>query len=155
VPDRNLALYVAQKLPEKNIIPWDGFCYVHQRFTEDEVRLAKECNPKAEVIAHPECTPEVLRLSDYICSTTSMLSYANQSKTQTFIILTEIGMVERLKQENPNKTFLTPMKTCIQMKRNSLEAVRDALLLKQHRVTVPEDIRKKAKLSLERMLRVS
>ncbi|MCD4693188.1 MAG: quinolinate synthase NadA [Calditrichales bacterium] len=153
VPDKNLALYVAGQIPEKKIIPWEGFCYVHQRFTIQEVKQAKENYPDAEVIAHPECTPEVIELADHVCSTGQMIDYARKSKAYIFIVLTEVGMTERLKKEVPQKTFLTPVKTCIQMKRNSLELVRDSLQLQQHRIIVPENISRKAKIALERMLK--
>ena len=152
VPDRNLALNVARQLPEKRIIAWKGFCYVHQRFAVPEVRQAKESYSDAEVIAHPECVPEVVELADCVCSTSQMIDYARKSKARTFIVLTEVGMTERLTKEVPTKTFLTPIKTCIQMKRNSLELIRDSLLLRQHRVVVPQEISRKAKTALEKML---
>lgn len=155
VPDKNLASYVASQIPEKKIIPWEGYCYVHQRFTPKEVKRAKENYPDAVVIAHPECIPEVIELADHVCSTSQMISYARKSKANTFIILTEIGMVERLKREFPEKTFLTPVKTCIQMKKNSLELVRDSLLLKQHKIVVPEKVRQRARMALEKMLMLS
>jgi quinolinate synthase len=155
VPDKNLASYVASQIPEKKIIPWEGYCYVHQRFTPKEVKQAKENYPDAVVIAHPECIPEVIELADHVCSTSQMISYVRKSKANTFIILTEIGMVERLKKEFPEKTFLTPVKTCIQMKKNSLELVRDSLLLKQHKIVVPEKVRQRARMALEKMLMLS
>lgn len=155
VPDKNLASYVASQIPEKKIIPWEGYCYVHQRFTPKEVKRAKENYPDAVVIAHPECIPEVIELADHVCSTSQMISYVRKSKANTFIILTEIGMVERLKKEFPEKTFLTPVKTCIQMKKNSLELVRDSLLLKQHKIVVPEKVRQRARMALEKMLMLS
>jgi quinolinate synthase len=154
VPDRNLALNVASQLPEKRIIPWNGFCYVHQRFSVPEVRQAKESYPDAAVIAHPECVPEVAAMADYVCSTSQMIGYAQKSQARVFIVLTEVGMTERLTKQVPAKTFLTPIKTCIQMKRNSLELIRDSLLLRQHRVVVPEEISQKARTALEKMLTV-
>jgi quinolinate synthase len=152
VPDKNLATYVSSQVPGKSIIPWEGYCYVHQRFNLSEVSLAKKLHPESEIIAHPECPLEVIDFSDHVCSTSGMIDYAKSSSANSFIILTEIGMTERLKIEVPNKEFLTPMKICTQMKRNSLELIRDSLLEERYRITVPEDIAVKARLSLERML---
>jgi len=152
VPDRNLANYVAIQVPNKRIIPWDGYCYVHQRFDAEEVKLAKKLNPQSKVIAHPECPLEVINESDYVCSTSQMIEYARKDDSNSFIVLTEIGMTERLKREVPNKEFLTTPRTCTQMKKNTLELIRDSLLKEKYLITVPEDIAEKARISLERML---
>ncbi len=154
VPDKNLAMNTAKQLPEKNIIPWNGHCYVHQRFTVDEMKKSKENYPDAEIIAHPECPPEVAELADCLCSTSQMIDYARNSKADTFIVFTEVGMTERLKKEVPEKQFLTPVKTCLQMKKNSLTLIKKSLTEERYRITVPDEISQKAKLALERMLKL-
>jgi len=155
VPDRNLANYVA-KQTDKEIIPWDGFCYVHNKFSHEELAKAKEAKKEAKVVAHPECPEEFRTLSDHICSTSGMVGYAKNSEAKEFIIGTEIGMLEMLKQECPEKRFYTapPGRTCIDMKRNTLEKVLKALKTEKPVVTVPEDIRVKAKKALDKMLEV-
>ena len=152
VPDRNLALHVAQQVPEKKIIPWAGFCYVHQRFSVDEIKSARQNYPDAEVIAHPECTPEVVKLADAVCSTGQMIDYVKKSPAATFIVLTEVGMIERLKIEFRRKNFLTMAKVCLQMKKNTLTAIRDSLIREQYRIHVPPEAGRKAKVALERMI---
>ncbi|MCK5685640.1 quinolinate synthase NadA [bacterium] len=152
VPDRNLGLYVASEVKDKTIIPWDGYCYVHQKFKKEEVIKSRENHPDAEIIVHPECPPEVRELADHICSTSQMITAAKESLAEKFIVFTEIGMLHRLQLECPDKKFLSPAKICLQMKKNSLELVRDSLLKDQHLVTVPEDIAVKAKRALQRML---
>lgn len=154
VPDKNLADYVGRHT-DKTIIAWPGFCYVHQQFTAAEVKEAKKVFPKAEVICHPECQTEVIDLADYVCSTSQMIKRAKESKAKEFIILTEMGMLERLKMEIPDKKFYTSSaKVCLQMKKNRLGAVRDSLLLERYEIKVPEEIRLKAKKALDKILTV-
>jgi len=155
VPDANLAKYVARH-SDKKIIPWDGWCYVHTKFTADGLKEAKRLHPDAKVIVHPECVPSVIDLADRVCSTTGMVDHVKKSQDRKFIIATEIGIIERLKLETPEKTCLQapPGGTCIQMKKNNLELVLEALEKEQHEVSVPEDIRVKAKEALDKMLDV-
>ncbi len=156
VPDKNLANYVG-RYANKKIIAWPGFCYVHQQFTVKEVKEAKKLFPQAEVICHPECPPEIINLADYVCSTSQMAKRAKESKAKEFIILTEMGMLEILKQEIPNKKFYTTSekKVCLEMKKNRLETVRDALLLEKYEISILEKIRIKAKKALDKMLEVN
>lgn len=155
VPDRNLADYVRRRTG-KEIISLPGFCYVHHQFTAVEVKAAKKSFPNAEVLVHPECPPEVIDLADYVCSTSQMIERARVSPAKEFIIVTEMGMLERLKREVPVKKFYTPRAiTCIQQKKNRLEAVRDSLLFERHEINVPEEIRLKAKKTLDKMLSIS
>lgn len=154
VPDKNLASYVAEHT-DKEIIPWDGFCYVHDKFSHEELAKAKKVLKKAKVVAHPECRKEFRALSDHICSTSSMIGYAKNSEAKEFIIGTEIGMLEMLKQEVPEKKFYTSQKsTCVNMKKNTLELVLESLKNEKPVVTVPEDVRLKAKKALDKMLEV-
>ncbi|MDP4008088.1 MAG: quinolinate synthase NadA [Candidatus Peregrinibacteria bacterium] len=156
VPDKNLAKYVAARLPEKNIIPWEGFCPIHHKITADYILKAKATHPNAAVIAHPECRPEVLKLADFVCSTGGMVKEAvTNSNFDEFIIITECGMTGRLMREAPGKKFFSVCNMCPDMKRTNLELIKDALINEQFEITVPEDIRLKALKTLERMLEVS
>jgi quinolinate synthase len=155
VPDRNLAAYV-QRHTDKKIIPWNGYCYVHDRFTPDEVRAARALHPRAEVLVHPECRPEVIDMADHVFSTAGMGRHVRTSSTKEFIIGTEVGMIYRLKKDNPDKEFypLSEKAVCQNMKKTNLEKVLRALRTLEPRVTVPEEIAAKAKRSIERMLAV-
>jgi quinolinate synthase len=155
VPDRNLASYVARHT-DKKIIPWNGYCYVHDHFTPDEVRVARELHPNAEVLVHPECRPEVIDMADYVYSTAGMGRHARASASSEFIIGTEVGMIYRLKKDNPLKNFypLSSHAVCQNMKKTSLEKVLRALQTLEPQVTVPLGIACRAKQSIERMLAI-
>jgi quinolinate synthase len=155
VPDRNLAAYV-QRHTNKQIIPWNGYCYVHDHFTPDEVRSARALHPHAEVLVHPECRPEVIDAADYVFSTSGMGRHARTAFAKEFIIGTEVGMIYRLKKDNPDKEFypLSEKAVCQNMKKTNLEMVLRALQTLEPRVTVPEEIAARAKRSIERMLAV-
>ena len=156
VPDSNLASYVMRHT-DKTVIPWSGWCYVHRKFSPEELKQAKALHVDAKVLVHPECIPEVVDLADEVFSTTGMINYVKQSPDQTFIIATEVGVVERLRQMFPEKTFYQapPGGVCLQMKKTTLPLVLEALEKEQFKVTVPEDIRVKAKKALDRMLNVA
>lgn len=153
VPDENLALYVARHT-KKHIIPWKGWCYVHTKFSVEALNEARRLHPNAEVVVHPECKPEIIDLADKVCSTSQMMKWIGESDRDEFIIGTEVGMIDRLKLEYPDKTFYTapPGATCIQMKMNKLESVLEALEKEQHVITVPENVRLRAKKALDMML---
>jgi quinolinate synthase len=155
VPDSNLAHYVVRHT-DKKIIPWNGWCYVHRKFSPEGLSRAKTMHLNAKVLVHPECVPEVVNLADEVCSTTGMINYVRQSSDKTFIIATEIGVIERLRLEFPERVFFQapPGGTCLQMKKTTLKLVLDALEKEQFKVTVPEDIRIRAKKALDRMLNV-
>jgi quinolinate synthase len=155
VPDRNLAAYVARHT-DKKIIPWNGYCYVHDHLTIEQVKEARKEHPIAEVLVHPECRPEVIDLADFVYSTAGMGRHAKSSKATQFIIGTETGMIHRLKKENPTKEFypLSKNAICQNMKKTNLENVLMALKALQPQVTVPEEIRKRAKKAIDNMLAV-
>lgn len=155
VPDSNLAHYVMRHT-DKKIIPWNGWCYVHNKFSPEGLIRAKAMHLAAKVLVHPECIPEVVDLADKVFSTTGMVNYVKQSPDKTFIIATEIGVIERLKLEFPEKVFFQapPGGTCLQMKKTTLALVLDALEKEQFKVTVPENIRVRAKKALDKMLNV-
>jgi len=155
VPDSNLAHYVTRHT-DKKIIPWNGWCYVHNKFSPEGLVRAKAMHLAAKVLVHPECIPEVVDLADEVFSTTGMVNYVKQSPKKTFIIATEIGVVERLRLEFPEKVFFQapPGGTCLQMKKTTLALVLDALKKEQFKVTVPKDMMVKAKKALDIMLNV-
>lgn len=155
VPDRNLASYVS-RFTKKQIIPWNGYCYVHDRFTPDEIRAARELYPKAEILVHPECRPEVIDAADFVFSTSGMGRHARTSEAREFVIGTELGMIYRLKKDNPLKEFypLSNKVVCQNMKKTSVDKVLRALQTLEPRVTVPPEIASRARGSIERMLAV-
>lgn len=154
VPDKNLAAYVAKFVPEKVIIPWEGYCPIHNYLTPEYVAEVKRGNPNAKVIAHPECPPDVLEVADYVSSTSGMIECAERSEAQEFFVLTECGMTERLKRSIPEKKFIGLCNMCYDMKRNDLESVYECLLNEKNVVKVDTSISKKALLAFEKMFNV-
>ena len=156
VPDQNLGHYVSTRT-KKNIILYPGFCYVHHRLKPEQVKLAKKLHPDAQILVHPECTPQVIALADAALSTSQMLRYAKSSSHNSFIIGTEEGLLHRLRLENPDKSFylVTNSQICTDMKKTTLETLAQTMELRQNIVTVPEAIRIKAKQTVDRMLAIS
>lgn len=154
IPDENLGRYVASQVPEKHFIFNNGFCHVHKSITAENVMLAKQTRPNALVLAHPECKPEILELADYIGSTSGIIDYATASDATEFIICTEMGVLHELLEKNPNKHFYSVghRQFCPNMKRITVEKVRDALKNGAPFVTVDEATSTKALPPLERML---
>jgi quinolinate synthase len=155
VPDRNLARHVAEQVPEKNIIPWEGFCYVHQQITPQEVRRIREADPEIEILVHPECRKDVADLADAVLSTSGMVKYAKERPAKRFLVVTECGLSDRLAMEVPDKTFVKGCKLCTFMKVTSLDDVRDSLKLMRYEIEVPEDVRVPAERALRRMFEVT
>jgi quinolinate synthase len=151
VPDRNLASHVAEQVPEKNIIPWDGFCYVHQQITPQEISRIRAADPELEILVHPECRPDVASLADAVLSTSGMVRYAKERPAMRFLVVTECGLSDRLAMEVPEKTFVKGCKLCTFMKVTTLEDVRDSLLHMRYEIEVPEDVRVPAERALQRM----
>ncbi len=155
VPDRNLGRYIA-KHTDKTCHFWEGYCPTHDRLKPEEIKRAQQENPGALFMAHPECAPEILDLADHICSTSGMYEYARKSPAKKFIVGTEAGILYRLRKENPEKEFILPSARliCPNMKLTSLEDVLKSLQTMSPEITVPKDIREKAKATLDRMLAV-
>lgn len=153
VPDRNLAAFVAARV-DKKVIPWNGFCPTHDSITTEQVAMALEAHPRAEVIAHPECRQEVLAMAHHVRSTSGMLEAAVSSNARAFIIATESGMLYPLRSAAPEKEFYTlPVEPlCPDMKMTTLSKLLWALQTLEPRVTVPEGIRARASKAVERML---
>jgi quinolinate synthase len=155
VPDRNLGRYT-QRFTKKEILPWEGFCTVHDRITPDHVRKAHDLHPDAVILVHPECRPEVIDLADHVASTSGIIRYVCESPKKEFIIGTEIGILHRLRKDCPAKKCypLSPAAICSNMKKTDLNKVRNALISLQPRITVPEEIAHRARCAIERMLAV-
>ncbi len=154
VPDQNLASYVASQVPEKEIIPFTGYCIVHHRVDESDVEDAKSAIPDALLLVHPECPPSIVKRADYVGSTAGIIDYARRSDAKKFIIGTEMGILHVLKKENPDKQFflLTSKLLCANMKKTKITDVLDALKFDRHEITLSSEIIEKAKASLDRML---
>ncbi len=157
IPDNNLGRYVAKQLPEKEFIFNDGFCHVHTSIRVEELAKAKELHPEAKVLSHPECTQDILEISDFIGSTSEIIDYACGSDGKEFIICTEMGVFFELEQKNPGKRFYSVghRQFCPNMKRITLEKVRDALETLSPEMELPEEIRDQANKPLKRMLELA
>ena len=157
IPDENLGRYIASKLPEKNFIFNDGYCHVHKAVTADMIKKAKVSHPDAEVLIHPECTLDVLELADYIGSTSGINDYATKSDKKEFIISTELGVLYQLKKNNPDKQFFAAgsVQICPNMKKVTLEKVRDCLRDNTGVVGVSDEKREKSLVPLKRMLELA
>jgi quinolinate synthase len=155
VPDKNLANFIAKQVPEKEIIPWEGFCPIHERLSPEYLLRAKAMHPNAKIIAHPECTDEVRAIADYVVSTSGMMKVACESDATEFICTTECGMIQRMKREIPGKKFFTVCSVCFDMKKNTLEGIEQALLTEQPEVIIPEETRKRAYAAFERMFTIT
>ncbi|MEJ2201597.1 MAG: quinolinate synthase [Desulfuromonadaceae bacterium] len=155
VPDRNLGRYIAARTDKKCHF-WEGFCPTHDRLQADEVERALAEHPDALFMAHPECTPEILQLAHHICSTSGMYEFAKKNPAKKFIVGTEAGILYRLRKENPDKEFILPSVRliCPNMKLTSLEDVLHSLQTMSPQVSVPDEVREKAKVTLDRMLAV-
>lgn len=151
VPDYNIGRYVQTKT-EKELILWNGFCYVHHNILPETVKKAKLSCPEAKLVAHPECRLEVLEMADCVTGTGGMIKYAKESNAGEFIVATELGMCERLKIEVPDKKFYSLGNVCVQMKKTKLENVKKALEENKNKIILPENIMKKARKALENML---
>lgn len=155
VPDRNLGRYIAAQV-DKTCHVYEGYCPTHERLKVEEIEQARAEHPDAIFMAHPECAPEILELADHICSTSGMYEYAAQSPAKTFIVGTEMGILYRLRTQNPDKTFIMPSRglICPNMKLTSLEDLLECLETLSPRVTVDPQTAEKARLALDRMLAV-
>jgi quinolinate synthase len=159
-PDRNLAWYASRRVPDKDIIPVpvDGHCYVHRLFGDgSEAMELKKRYPEAELLVHPECEPEFQLRADHILSTGGIYRRCVESDSEVFIIGTEVGMIERLRREIPNKTFLPARKdaVCSAMKMITLENTYRALRDEAPVVRVPNEVARRARAPIERMLELS
>jgi quinolinate synthase len=153
VPDRNLGRYAA-RFTKKEVLPWEGFCIVHDQITPAHVATARQAHPGAVLLVHPECRPEVIDLADHVASTSGIIHQVCTSPEQDFIIGTEVGILHRLEKECPEKRCypLSQAAVCRNMKQTNLKKIRDALQTLRPRITVPDEIADRARRAIERML---
>ncbi len=154
VPDENLAAWVARNT-KKNIIAWNGNCYVHHQIRPEEIRKVREAMPGVQVIVHPECREDVLAEADAVLSTSGMIRFAKESAASDFLIVTECGLSDRLLLEVPEKRFYKACQLCRYMKMITLEATRDALAAGRYEIELDPEIRERARRALERMIELS
>lgn len=155
LPDMNLADFTARKA-KRNIIPWQGYCPTHHLLTKEDVIKVKKLHPKALLLVHPECRPEVCNLANYIGSTRGIIEFAGNNPAKEYIIGTELGILHPLKKNNPEKQFFAASEKmiCKDMKLNTLEKVLSSLQNLEPRIIVPEDIREKSLKALNRMIEI-
>jgi len=155
VPDKNLGLYIQRFVKDKNLILWPGICPTHHKIDKEEILQLKKKHPQAEILVHPECTPEVIDIADHALSTNGMILCAKKSDAKEFIIGTEKDLCYRLKKEIPEKTFY-PLKSaiCPNMKKITLEKVLNSLKTLEPKVKLPDELMEKAKKPLQRMMDV-
>ena len=153
VPDQNLGSHVEGRCGRKLLL-WPGFCPTHARLLPEELRALKLAHPGAVAMAHPECEAELRALADVVLSTGGMLKHVRGSARTEFIVATEEGLLHRLRQENPGKTFIpaSGQAVCPNMKKITLEALLDSLEQGRWEVEIPEDVRRRAEMPLARML---
>lgn len=157
IPDENLGRYIASQVPDKNFIFNEGFCHVHTSITKENVLKAKEARPNMEILVHPECKMEILELADYIGSTSGIINYATKSDKKEFLICTELGILHDLKQKNPDKSFYSVghRQFCPNMKKITLQKIKDSLQNMKTEVKIDEELRMKAYRPLKRMLELA
>ena len=151
IPDEFLARNVARQTDVK-IIAWAGRCEVHERFTAADIAEMRESWPDAEILAHPECPPEVLEASDFAGSTAAMTDYVAQRKPKRVVMITECSMADNVAMGSPGTEFVRPCNLCPHMKRITLEGVRDALLFDRYEVTVEPAVAERARDAVQRMI---
>jgi quinolinate synthase len=155
IPDKYLGDYAAKQANRKLIL-WEGYCPTHRRILAEDILRLKAQYPKAEVLVHPECTPDVIAMADKVLSTSGICKRATESDSEEFIIGTEIGMLHRLVKENPQKKFYpaSNLADCHSMKLNNLEKILWSLEDMVYPVEIPPDIARRAKRSIDRMLEI-
>jgi quinolinate synthase len=155
IPDKYLGDYTSKQANRKMIL-WEGYCPTHRRILAEDILKKKTLYPEAEVLVHPECTPDVIAMADKVLSTSGICRYAKESNSGEFIIGTEIGILHRLQKENPDKKFYPAsiLSDCPNMKLNNLEKILWSLEDMVYEVDVPTDIARRAKRSIDRMLEI-
>lgn len=157
IPDQHLGSYIAAKVPEKHFIFNDGFCPVHRKFDAENIKTAKAAHPEAKLLVHPECPKEVVELADFVGSTSEIITYAGQDEAQSFLIGTESGVMYELRERYPEKTFYEVIsgQCCMDMKKVTLEKVKDCLEQGSGEVKLKETVRQSSVKALDRMLELA
>ena len=157
IPDQNLGQYVAQQIPEKNVMVVDGYCPIHNVISAEELRELKQAHPQAEILVHPECPKNVREMADFVGSTSGIIKYATENEGQEFIVATEVGVSYDLQKKNPGKNFYFPKTTpiCPDMKTITLDKIIHVLETGENQANLSAEVAATAKLPLERMLELS
>ena len=157
VPDTYLGTYVGEQLKDVEVITYPGYCPTHLRIRPEDILERKKQYPDAEVLVHPECHKEVVKLADFVGSTTGIMKRAKESSAKTFIIVTELGVVERLERDYPDKKFVlvSPKAICANMKWIHLEDILNSLESEQHEIDVNPDLAKRAYAPIEKMVSIN
>jgi quinolinate synthase len=153
LPDQYLGRWVATKT-DVEIILWNGSCEVHERFTGEELKAYRAQHAGIQIIAHPECPPDVLAEADFVGSTARMIDWVHRNRPRKVVMVTECSMSDNVAAESPETEFIRPCNLCPHMKRITLEGIRDSLRDMKHEVTVPADVARRARTAVERMLEV-
>lgn len=159
VPDRNLGDYI-NRMTGRSMLLWDGACSIHDHYELEVLKALKAAHPGVPAVAHPECRRELLEQADFVGSTAAMLKHISESEQQEFIVVTESGILYELQKQNPNKTFYTLYNAaiehdCVNMKKNNLENIYQALLNEKPELLMDEELRQKALIPIQRMLELS
>lgn len=157
VPDTYLGTYVGEQLKDVEVITYPGYCPTHLRIRPEDILEQKKVYPDAEVLVHPECHKEVVKLADFVGSTTGIMKRAKESNAKTFIIVTELGVVERLERDFPDKKFVlvSPKAVCANMKWIHLEDILNSLEAEQHEIDVDPELAKRAYAPIEKMVSIN
>lgn len=157
IPDANLGKWVGNQLDDIEVITYDGNCPIHNNIQASDIKAARKKHPKAKILVHPECKPEVSALGDYVGSTSGIINYVKNSKHNQFVIVTEKGVVDRLTRDYPEKEFtlVKDNMICESMKLTTLDEILYSLENEVNEVTMDENILKRSAVCIERMLKVS
>lgn len=153
LPDKYLGQWVASNT-DVNIILWEGSCMVHEQFTAEELRGYRELHPGIQIIAHPECPPDVLDEADFVGSTAGMIGWLERHQPRQVVMVTECSMSDNVAADSPNTEFIRPCNLCPHMKRITMEGIRDGLRDMKHEVVIEPKIADRARIAVERMLKV-
>ncbi len=155
VPDKYLARWVSDQV-SRSFITWNGFCPTHARILPEDIQRSRRDHPEAKVLVHPECKPELTAMGDVVASTEKMCRFVSDDRAREFIIGTELGIIHRMKKENPDKQFypVSDRAVCPNMKRINLEKILWSLEDMTYEITVPLETANKARTSIERMLEI-
>jgi quinolinate synthase len=155
VPDEHLGSWVGEQLPEKEIIPWLGFCVVHTRVSPEKIHTAQKAHSEAVTLAHPECPKEIRDLADHVCGTGGMVRYVRENPVTEFLVATEPGMLERLRREAPEKKYYSLCTECVNMKKITPEKVLGCLENDEFEISVLENVAAGARKALDKMIELS
>jgi quinolinate synthase len=154
LPDQYLGRWVATQT-DVDIVLWEGSCMVHERFSGEELRGYRSLNPGIQIIAHPECPPDVLAEADFVGSTARMIDWVKTNEPRQVVMVTECSMSDNVAAESPGTEFVRPCNLCPHMKRITLAGIRDSLRDMKHEVIVDPKVAERARVAVERMLEVA